>query len=160
MTLIWSENFPESFAGEPANSVTATSDSGTIPGEFVITRTGIEGSLVYAHAASSRDRLEKKGKAMLLLDLVRPGRTAERLARDLTLAGHQGKLLHSPSQGYRLVSDGVKAALVRTFADAADITDAERLAQTIKGVASASGQTTTHSAGGDLVSGWRILGKR
>ncbi len=125
----WSENFRESFAGEPVKSVTATSDSGTIPGEFVITRTGIEGSLVYAHAASLRDCLEKKGKAMLLLDL-RPGRTAERLARDLTRQGTKASFSTRLRKGAGL--DGVKAALVRTFADAADITDAERLAQTIK----------------------------
>ena len=59
----WSGNFRERFAGAPVKSVTATSEAGTFPGEFVVTQTGIEGSLVYAHAASLRDRLENEGKA-------------------------------------------------------------------------------------------------
>lgn len=53
----WSAGFSARFAGEPVKSVTATSEAGTFPGEFVVTGSGIEGSLVYAHAASLRDRL-------------------------------------------------------------------------------------------------------
>ncbi|PLU55283.1 NAD(FAD)-utilizing dehydrogenase, partial [Sinorhizobium medicae] len=78
----WSGAFRERFAGQALKAVTATSGAGTIPGEFVMSRHGIEGSLVYAHAACLRDRLEQDGKASLMLDLA-PGRTAERLARDL-----------------------------------------------------------------------------
>ena len=59
----WSGNFRERFAGAPVKSVTATSEAGTFPGEFVVTQTGIEGSLVYAHAAGLRDRLEKEGNS-------------------------------------------------------------------------------------------------
>ena len=79
----WSDMFKERFAGEPVKSVTATSGAGTMPGEFVITRNGIEGSLIYAHAASLRDELARDGKAALTLDLT-PGRTADRLTRDLS----------------------------------------------------------------------------
>ena len=125
----WSGNFRERFAGAPVKSVTATSEAGTFPGEFVVTRTGIEGSLVYAHAASLRDRLEKEGKATLLLDLM-PGRTAERLARDLRRQGAKASLSNRLRKGAGL--EGVKAALVRTLADAADIADADRLARIIK----------------------------
>ncbi|MBS1184399.1 MAG: flavoprotein, partial [Proteobacteria bacterium] len=78
----WDALFIERFAGTPVKSVTATSDAGTTPGEFVISRHGIEGSLVYAHSAALRDRLERDGKADFIIDLV-PGRSAERLARDL-----------------------------------------------------------------------------
>ncbi|KAF5886893.1 TIGR03862 family flavoprotein, partial [Rhizobium sp. PEPV16] len=66
----WSGNFSERFAGEPVKSVTATSEAGTFPGEFVITGSGIEGSLVYTHTAALRDRLLNHGSAVLTLDLA------------------------------------------------------------------------------------------
>ena len=48
-------------------------DAGTFPGEFVISRHGIEGSLVYAHSAALRDNLNREGHAALTVDLA-PGR--------------------------------------------------------------------------------------
>jgi uncharacterized flavoprotein (TIGR03862 family) len=80
--IAWSPIFVERFAGAPVKSVTATSAAGTIQGEFVITTSGVEGGLVYAHAAPLRDALLAGQSASLLLDLV-PGRPAERLAADI-----------------------------------------------------------------------------
>ena len=125
----WSENFKERFAGEPVKSVTATSEALTLSGEFVVTRTGIEGSLIYAHAANLRDHIEKEGKATLVLDLM-PGRTADRLTRDLTRQSAKASLSNRLRKGAGL--EGVKAALVRAFAEATDIADDKRLAQIIK----------------------------
>jgi uncharacterized flavoprotein (TIGR03862 family) len=117
------------FAGEPVKSVTASSDAGVFPGELVVTRDGIEGGLVYAHAASLRDRLETEGKAALILDLM-PGRTAERLARDL--ARQDGKASFSSRIRKGASIEGVKAALLREFGSDADLADPERLSQLIK----------------------------
>ena len=39
-------------------------------GEFVVTRSGIEGSLVYALSAALRDRLQADGRATAVLDLL------------------------------------------------------------------------------------------
>jgi uncharacterized flavoprotein (TIGR03862 family) len=125
----WSKTFRERFAGEPVKSVTATSDAGTVPGEFVITRHGIEGSLVYAHSASLRDRLQKKGNACLLLDLM-PGRTTERLAQGLSRQDSKASFSNRLRKGTGI--DGVKAGLVRELAGAADLKDAGSLAELIK----------------------------
>lgn len=125
----WSDNFRERFAGEPVKSVTATSDAGALPGEFVITRHGIEGSLVYAHAASLRDRLETNGKADLVLDLM-PGRTIERLTRDLTRQDSKASFSNRLRKGAGL--EGAKSALVRSFANEADLATPENLAKLIK----------------------------
>ncbi|MCM2400573.1 TIGR03862 family flavoprotein [Rhizobium sp. S153] len=125
----FSQTFLERFAGEPLKSVTATSAAGTIPGEFVISRHGIEGSLVYAHAAALRDALETKGKARLVLDLA-PGRTAERLARDL--ARQDAKASFSNRLRKATGLDGVKAALLRELVPDANRLDAEALAGLIK----------------------------
>jgi predicted flavoprotein YhiN len=80
--VAWSAPFKERFAGAPLKAVMATSEAGTFPGEFVISQAGIEGSLVYTHAAVLRDRLAREGKAALVIDLA-PGRMVERLSRDL-----------------------------------------------------------------------------
>ncbi|MBD9371084.1 TIGR03862 family flavoprotein [Rhizobium sp. ARZ01] len=106
----WSDFFISRFAGLPIKSVTATSDAGTFPGEFVISRDGIEGSLVYAHAASLRDRLERDGGAVLTLDLS-PGRRADRLARELARQGDKSSFANRLRKGAGL--EGVKAALLR-----------------------------------------------
>ncbi|MDR6756340.1 putative flavoprotein (TIGR03862 family) [Mycoplana sp. BE70] len=125
----WSETFLTRFAGEPIKSVTATSEAGVVPGEFVISRHGIEGSLVYAHAASLRDGLERDGEAVLWLDLV-PGRPAERLARDLGRQGEKASLSNRLRKGAGLA--GVKTALLRELAPDLAQYSPERLATTIK----------------------------
>ncbi|MCZ4094290.1 NAD(P)/FAD-dependent oxidoreductase [Sinorhizobium psoraleae] len=127
--IAWSETFRERFAGEPLKSVTAASDAGVFPGEFVVTRHGIEGSLVYAHASSLRDELERNGEAALVLDLV-PGRTVERLAHDL--ARQHGKASFSNRLRKAAGLAGVKAALVREMAPAAPHADPRHLAGLIK----------------------------
>jgi uncharacterized flavoprotein (TIGR03862 family) len=125
----WSEIFRQRFAGAPLKSVTATSDAGTFPGEFVISRHGIEGSLVYAHAAALRDRLAGTGSAELVVDLM-PGRTAERLARDLGRQDGKASLANRLRKGAGL--DGVKAALLRELAGPESLGDPVRLALAIK----------------------------
>jgi uncharacterized flavoprotein (TIGR03862 family) len=125
----WSGTFRERFAGEPLKSVTATSDAGTFPGEFVITKSGIEGGLVYAHAASLRDRLEEHGAAALVLDLM-PLRTAERLTRDFARQDRKASFSTRLRKGAGI--EGVKAALLRELAHEGDQADPERLSQRIK----------------------------
>ncbi len=84
----WSDVFRQRFAGEALKSVIAISPDGAFQGEFVITKHGIEGSIVYAHSAALRDRLDETGKASLAIDLA-PGRTVERLSRDLAKLGRK-----------------------------------------------------------------------
>ena len=127
--VVWSDGFRERFAGEPVKSVTATSDAGTFPGEFVVTQNGIEGSLVYAHAASLRDRIERDGGATLILDLA-PGRTVEKLARDLARQGAKASFSNRLRKGAGI--EGVKAALLRELAPDAPKSDQESLAKLIK----------------------------
>lgn len=125
----WSDIFRDRFAGAPLKSVTTTSDAGAFPGEFVISRHGIEGSLVYAHSAALRDRLAREGKATLLVDLA-PGRSIERLAKDLSRQDGKISLSNRLRKGAGL--EGVKAALVREFGPQAVLNDPAQLALLIK----------------------------
>ena len=125
----WSAVFAGRFAGEPVKAVIATSDAGSLAGEFVVNAWGIEGSLVYAHSAALRDRLERIGSADLRLDLA-PGRTEERLARDLARQPAKASFSNRLRKGAGI--DGVKLALVRELVPGAAALDAVRLAHAIK----------------------------
>ncbi|TNM66607.1 TIGR03862 family flavoprotein [Aliirhizobium smilacinae] len=127
--VAWSDVFIERFAGAPLKSVSTTSDAGTYPGEFVISKHGIEGSLVYAHSAALRDRLARDGKAALTVDLM-PGRVPERLARDLARQDARASFSNRLRKGAGL--DGVKAALIRELSADANRLPAEQLAALIK----------------------------
>lgn len=127
----WSETFVERFAGSPLKSVTATSLIGTIPGEFVVNRWGIEGSLVYAHSAALRDALLAGMSATLDVDLM-PGRTHERLAKDL--ARQPSKLSFSNRLRKGAGLDPAKAALLRECFPAANTLGPDALATAIKSV--------------------------
>lgn len=109
----WSPIFAQRFAGEPVKAVVATSPAGTLPGEFVISRDGIEGSLVYAHAAALRDQLALEGSAALILDLA-PGRSQDRLARDLARQPAKTSFANRLRKATGL--DGIKAGLLRELA--------------------------------------------
>lgn len=128
----WSPVFVERFSGTPVKAVTATSAMGTLPGEFVVTAWGIEGSLVYAHSAVLRDALERDGTAVLQLDLA-PGRSIERLARDLGRQPAKASFSNRLRKGAGL--DGVKLGLVREVIPDAAARDAGNLAQQIKALA-------------------------
>jgi len=125
----WSDIFKERFVGAPLKSVTTTSDAGTFPGEFVISRHGIEGSLVYAHSAALRDRLARHGDASLLVDLA-PGRSLERLERDLARQNGKISLSNRLRKGAGL--EGVKAALVRELGAQSALNEPGQLAGLIK----------------------------
>lgn len=125
----FSESFDTRFSGQPVKSVKATSAAGTTQGEFVISRGGIEGSLIYAHSAALRDALDRDGQAALILDLA-PGRTMERLAADLARQDRKASFSTRLKKAANL--DGVKIALLREADPAANQRDANSLASLIK----------------------------
>ncbi|MQB06994.1 TIGR03862 family flavoprotein [Agrobacterium tumefaciens] len=106
----WSDVFRQRFAGEALKSVTTISPAGAFQGEFVVTRHGIEGSVIYAHSAALRDQLEHTGKATLALDLA-PGRTVERLGRDLAKLGRKESFANRLRKAVGL--SAVKVGLLR-----------------------------------------------
>lgn len=125
----FSESFDTRFSGQPVKSVKATSAAGTTQGEFVISRGGIEGSLIYAHSAALRDALDQDGQATLLLDLA-PGRSAERLAADL--ARQDAKASFSTRLKKATGLDGVKLALLREVVPEVSSLSPDYLASRIK----------------------------
>jgi len=125
----WSQVMRDRYGGAPVKGVTATSPAGTFPGEFVISVHGIEGSLVYNHAAALRDALEVDGHAGLAIDLA-PGRTIDRLAADLARQDRKASFATRLRKGAGL--EGVKVALLRDVFPTAASCDASHLARMIK----------------------------
>lgn len=128
----WSHVMRDGFGGAPVKGVTATSAAGTIPGEFVISAAGIEGSLVYHHAATLRDSLDRDGHAELLIDLA-PGRSAERLSTDLGKQDRKASFSTRMRKGAGL--EGVKVALLRELIPTTAMSHPAELAHHIKQLA-------------------------
>jgi hypothetical protein len=130
----WSEHFSSRYAGEPLTTVAVAwrEDDGSMAhrkGQFVVTQTGIEGSLIYAVSAPLRDRIAREGKATLWLDLA-PDHSAQRVFEEVTRPrGSRSMSSHLQS---RLGLKGVKAGLLRECLSADAYADPARLAAGIK----------------------------
>jgi uncharacterized flavoprotein (TIGR03862 family) len=130
----WSEHFSSRFAGDPLKSIVLsfTDRSGTAfrrQGEFVVTETGVEGSLVYAVSALVREEIAATGSAIVHLDLL-PEREPERVLREVTHPrGSRSMSSHLQS---RTGLKGVKVALLREMVPEEDFADPGRLAAAIK----------------------------
>lgn len=125
----FSESFDTRFSGQPIKSVKATSTAGTTQGEFVISKGGIEGSLIYAHSAALRDELNRDGHAALMLDLT-PGRKEEKLVADLARQDRKASFSTRLKKAANL--DGAKIALLREVNPGANQLDPGGLARLIK----------------------------
>lgn len=130
----WSEHFRERFAGHPVKSVAfAWADAAGVmthrQGEFVVSTSGIEGSLVYAASAGLREQIVRTGSAIVHVDLA-PGKPLQRVIEEV--AHPRGsRSLSSHLQG-RVGIAGVKAGLLRECLGKDDFADPARLAAAIK----------------------------
>jgi len=126
----WSEHLREKFAGAPLKTVSlALPGEAPRKGEFVLTATGIEGSLVYALSAPIRNTINRDGAATVLLDLL-PDRNLTQIASALARPrGSQSMAKHLHRQ---LKLDGVKAALLRELTDTTTFQAPQALAAAIK----------------------------
>ena len=129
----WSAHFAQQHAGTPLKPVVAhwvdAKGEHALQGECVVTRTGLEGSLVYALSARLRDAITRDGSATLQLDLA-PGRTLERLLVDLARP-RTGRSLSEHLRRHAGI-DGAKAGLVYEQLGKACGDDMAVLATTIK----------------------------
>lgn len=137
----WTAHFRAKFAGHPLKSVVltvpATDAQGAAlqpprferKGEFVITETGLEGSLVYAASAWLRDDLAEHGQAHLLLDLL-PDKTPEQVFKEV--AWPRGSRSLSSHLKSRLGLDGAKMGLLFELCTPETMARPEALAAHVK----------------------------
>lgn len=128
--VAWSEYFSSRHAGEPLITVAIEVEGGDYRrGQFVVTATGIEGSLVYTLSAQLRDQIAEHGKATIWLDLC-PDHTAERVLEEVARP-RGSRSMSSHLQG-RLGIRGVKAGLLRECLPKDAFADPQELARAIK----------------------------
>ncbi len=130
--VAWSDHFRARHAGDPLKTVALRLEGAEGPsrrGEFVVTRHGVEGSLIYASAAALRERIERDGRAVILLDLL-PDFSEERVRAEA--ARPRGARSLSSHLQSRLGIAGVKAGLLREVLSREEMLDPARLAQALK----------------------------
>jgi predicted flavoprotein YhiN len=130
----WSDFFRSRFAGQPVRNVglalqTSAGGAHAQLGEFIVTETGVEGSLVYALSGPAREAIDADGRAVVLIDLL-PGRSLEFVRAEV--ARPRGSRSLSTHLKSRLGIDGVKAALLHELLPREAIADGARLAGAIK----------------------------
>ncbi len=133
----WSEHLSSRFAGHPVKPVALSFTATALPdaqprrqqGEFVLTSTGLEGSLIYAFSAAIRNAIEVQGQATLHLDLL-PAHTPEQvLAETRRPRGPRSLSTHLKS---RLGIQGLKMALLHEVLTPEQLQDSTALAQALK----------------------------
>ncbi|BAN46590.1 TIGR03862 family flavoprotein [Metapseudomonas resinovorans] len=126
----WSPLLKDKFAGAPIKPVTIRlGDEAPRQGEFVLTASGVEGSLIYALSAAIRERINASGSATVHLDLL-PSHSLEKVVGALARPrGSRSMAKHLHSQ---LGLDGARAGLLRELSVKDDFLDPARLAAVIK----------------------------
>lgn len=130
----WSDFLRDKFAGHPIKpvSVQFTDAQGVThrqQGEFVLTSTGVEGSLIYAFSARIRDHIAAHGSATIYLDLL-PSHTPEQVLAETSRArGPRSLSTHLKS---RFSIQGLKLALLHEVLKPEQLADPVQLALALK----------------------------
>jgi uncharacterized flavoprotein (TIGR03862 family) len=80
----WSDIFSSRFAGAPLKRIAVTVGNTMRRGEAVVTRTGLEGGVIYGLGPQIRAALDRQGAAELVIDL-KPDMTTAALTKRLSL---------------------------------------------------------------------------
>jgi uncharacterized flavoprotein (TIGR03862 family) len=146
----WSKHFSEKFHGHPIKSVVLSFEDFKGQGEFIVTKTGVEGSLIYTASSRLRDAIQSRGSAALLLDLA-PDSSREKLITALSRPRGSRSLTSHIEKTIGL--KGVKIGLLYEFVPKEDFTNIEKLVDAIKAlpiplVATSPIEKAISSAGG------------
>ena len=129
----WSDLLKQKFSGEPLKAITIsfTDDSGRTyqrQGECLISREGIEGSLIYALSRPLRETINATGTASFYIDLA-PDRSPDKIQDLLCRRGSKSLSSYLKSA---LGFSGIKTALLYEVLSKEQINDLKTLAATIK----------------------------
>lgn len=130
----WSAHLRKEFAGQPLKPVALQFKDYTgvefrRQGEFVITETGVEGSLIYAASHWIREEIARSGQATIHLDLLPAFNLEQVQAQVRHPRGSKSLSAHLKS---RLNLQGLKMALLYETLSKEHMLDAACLAQSIK----------------------------
>jgi len=131
--VTYSEVFKKKFSGTPLKNVELSfrDINGNLQsklGELLVSKYGVEGSLIYTHSKLLREQIEQKSPFTVYLDLF-PHRTQSKLKQQLSAS--RGKQSLS-AFWKRLGLAGVKASLLREVLSKELLTEPELVAKTLK----------------------------
>ncbi|MBP7335820.1 TIGR03862 family flavoprotein [Niveispirillum sp.] len=127
--VAWSGGFLERAEGEPLKRIAIAFKERIVPGELVVTRTGLEGGALYALSAPLRDMIDREGRAVVHLDL-KPDLTLPQVQNKLARVPPADSLANKLRKGLTLGPP--MGALIREFAGDADLGRASTLAALVK----------------------------
>lgn len=127
----WSKHFSEKFHGHPVKSVIMSFQQIKQQGEFVITKHGVEGSLIYSASSQLRDEIAAKGSAIITCDLL-PHTPREKLIA--ALARPRGSRSMTSHLKKTLGLQGVKVGLLYEVIPKQDLATIEKVADTLKAI--------------------------
>ncbi len=130
----WTAHFRERHAGAALKNVAVRvlmddQEVFSQAGEFVVTQTGVEGSLIYAASTHIREQINQRGRAVALLDLL-PVHSHTHVAAEL--ARPRGSRSLSTHLKTRLGLTDVKASLLYEVLSKEELGSAQLLATAIK----------------------------
>lgn len=131
--VAWSEHLKQKHSGEPLKSIALslidhTGQTHQRQGECIISREGIEGSLIYALSRPLRETINANGSATFQVDLA-PDRSAEQILDSLCRRGSKSLSSYLKSA---FSFSGLKTALLYEVLGKEQIHDLKTLAATIK----------------------------
>ena len=131
--VTWSDLLKQKFSGEPlkATTIRFTDHAGQThqrQGECIVSKEGIEGSLIYALSRPLRETINVTGEATFYLDLA-PDRSPEKIQDLLCRRGSKSLSSYLKSA---LGFSGIKTALLYEVLSKEQISDIKTLAATIK----------------------------
>ncbi len=125
----WSDRIKNDFEGTPIKSIRAGIGQDLIPGEFVITRNGVESGVIYPLAPKIKQQLKNYDTALLTIDLLPNTSEAQLLAK---LQRPRGKQSLSNHLRKTTKLSGAKLALLYEGIDKSILQDMSKLAMRIK----------------------------
>lgn len=130
----WSPYLRDRFAGQPLKliAISFTDIDEKVhnrQGEVLLTKTGLEGSLIYALSAPIRERILADGESTITLDLA-PGLPLARVVAEVTRP--RGSRSMSTHLHGRIGISGVKLGLLHEVLSKEEFADTTRLAHAIK----------------------------
>ena len=125
----WSEHIKTRFAGYPVKTASLSFGGISKKGEFVVSKNGVEGSLIYAFSAALRDEIDAQGSTRIYLDLL-PDWSEEKLLKSLSMS--RGSRSLSEHLKKRTGLKGVKANLIWEFLPREKWNDTAELSAMIK----------------------------
>ena len=130
----WSDHLRTQFAGAAFKQIKLHfSDLQGAPfdrqGEFVLTETGVEGSLIYAVSARLREQINTRGSAIFYLDLL-PAKSSLQISQQFESGRRSQTLSHFLNSKFGL--KGVKLALLYELLEKSVLQDDRQLAVALK----------------------------